>query len=155
MNTSQTHNSTCVCCYRRCKMQTYPKAIFSEKGILNCVTEAEKMQSILKLGCICWWTSKFRVWNTLSFQPNSNMKWTLVCTKMFSVILSNQIFKAVLRKMFLLCRLFCWTCFSWSFRHCLSGINRLNHCWDSWWRQKRERERKHMKYSAYFQQKAT
>ena len=28
-------------------------------------------------------------------------------------------------------RLFCWTCFSWSLRHCLSGISLPSHCWES------------------------
>lgn len=80
---------------------------------------------------------KFTVWNTLSLQPNSNINRIWDCTEKSS--LQFWIIKAVLRKVFLLCRLFCWTCFSWSFRHCLSGINRLNHCWDSWWIQKREK----------------
>lgn len=92
------------------------------------------MQSMLTLN---WLVRKFTVWNTLSFQPNLGIKWIKDYTKKSS--LKFWIFKAVLRKVFLLCRLFCWTCFSWSFRHCLSGINRLNHCWDSWWIQKREK----------------
>lgn len=39
------------------------------------------------------------------------------------------------------CRLFCWTCFSCSFRLCLSGMSLPNHCWESCTQPERPAER--------------